>query len=237
MIARTKFAALGVLAALLCGVFTAGIASAKKPKPELILREEDAGKKAGKIVATGTVSAGWDVYLDNYPDGVYCSVDEEGPEETMDLKSNGSTKADIATGNVEPPPCYKEVGAGFEKTSLVTITGGSLTEQEMTVKKTGEMDLSAPLIVTVKEPSDSVCAYESKTKLKSAWPALLPEEEPERKEIEEENPFIEDTANLETEPKLKLDKSASKGTCAKTEEGYIEAWLGPVYHEYEADLT
>jgi len=237
MIARMKLVGLGVLVAVLCGAFTAGVASAKKEKPKLILREEAKGKKDGKEVAVGKERAGWDVYLDDYPAGVYCSVDEEGPEESMVLKSNGSEKADVATGTVAAPPCYEEEGAGHKSTSVVSITGGPLAEQEMTTKHKGVMDLTKALIVTVKEPSGSTCAYESKTKLKSEWPSTFPEEEPEKKEIEEENPFLEDTANLETEPKFKLDKTLSKGTCAKTEEGYIEAWLGPVYHEYEADLT
>jgi hypothetical protein len=100
-----------------------------------------------------------------------------------------------------------------------TFTAGTMSKEEMTVKKTGTLDLSTPLKVTGEEAGKK-CTYESKTKYKGVWPA-------------EEYPG---TADVEVEFEYKLAKGSTKG-CVKVEEGYIEAWLGPDYEELEAELT
>lgn len=244
MIGRLKFVGLGVLVALLCGAVTAGAASAaKKPKPELILKVADEGKEGGATIASGSkVPAGWFVQMPGMEaKHVFCEVlPEEGEEEgSMVLNTNSSTKADKATGTVAPPPCWEETGPEeVSKATDVTLSGGPLKSQEMTTKNKGAMDLSAGLLVTL-ETAGKKCAYEDTSKtIKGEWPPVYAEEEPEKKEEEEAFPFLEDTANLVAEPKFKLDKKLTTATgCAKTEEAFVESWLGPLGEEFEAELT
>ena len=53
---------------------------------------------------------------------------------------------------------------------------------------------------------------------------------------EEVFPSLEDTANVVVTLKAKAEKGNAK-TCAKDEEVGLEAWLGPLGEEFEAELT
>lgn len=255
MITKTKILAIGSLAVVLLAVAAAG-ASAKSPKSVINLREPE----KGAVIKSGSVvPAGWYVGLGD--EKYFCQVVplEEGEvikEGSMTLNTNGSDK-DKASGSVEAPPCYEE--AEKEPPAVVTLrrrahaahrrhirasseeakvsATGTLKSQEITTKevkskegpakRAGTIELSKAFVITI-ETKTLKCSYESKTKLKAVWP---PEEN-------EAFPNIAKTGNLVAEASLKLDKSLSSKTgCAKTEEAYLETWLGPLGEEFEAELV
>lgn len=238
MIARMKFVGLAVSTALLLLAATASGASAKT----VLELKTDGG---APVTAGTTVDAGWYVGLG---EKYFCQeLNEEEPEESMVLNVNGSAK-DKASGDVKAPPCFEEEAEGggsdtamlkrglrapkhrsiFDAASTTSISAsGALASQEMTNAKKATLGLSAALIVTL-ESAGKKCAYESKTKLKGTWPP----------EASEELPNIGKTADIAAEVTFKLDKSLSaKSGCAKTEPGFVEAWLGPLGEELEAELT
>jgi hypothetical protein len=237
----------GLLVALMSVAIMASGASAAKAKPVLNL------KKAGKVVANGTaVGGGWvgaieigEVEEPGENIYTYFGCETEG---LMTLVTNGSTKADVAKGEVGVPteecgefeateevtaPKAAKLGRSLRRTRIhkarvhqsvsetITPITGVLTGEEMSVKKTAAIAMSVPL--RFEEVTGALkCAYESKTKLKGEWPV---EEFPE-------------TADIEAEFAYKLDKSLSvKKGCAKAPEGFIEAWVGPDFEELEAELT
>lgn len=238
MTARTKFAGLCLLALLACATTMAGVAWAKE-KPKLILKTPDEGKKGGTEVPAGPLHAGWYASVGEHG---FCQLirDEETETEaefrtkegSLTLAANGGTKADVATGSIATPACFEVVEAKFVPATTFTLTGGGLKKQEMTVKGKGVMEFASSLKLAV-----GACKYEEKkTKVKSTWPPKYATVEPEEKEEKEAFPFLEDTANLVANLKMKAAKGNAK-TCPKSEEVALEAWLGPLGEEYEADLT
>jgi hypothetical protein len=240
---------------------------AKKAKPELILKTADEGKKDGTTIATGKVPAGWYLSIGTRGfcqlirnEETETEAEFRAKEGSQTLSANSSTKADVSSGDVAIPTCYEEeaeppsvpafvrrshaagrrgladvAAAQLKEATGFTLTGGALKGQEMTVKHKGVMTLSAPLVLTVK--GATTCKYEEKkTKIKATWPPRYATKEPEKKKEEEEFPLLEDTANLVAEVKFKAEKGNAK-SCEKSEEIYIESWLGPLGEEYEADLT
>ena len=125
MIARMKFVGLGVLAVVVCAAACATVALASsKPKPELVLKTADEGKKGGTVIAPGKVAAGWYVSLgekgfcqlisEDVIKGIETKETEaemrefRAKEGSMTLASNSNTKADTASGTVALPACYEE---------------------------------------------------------------------------------------------------------------------------------
>lgn len=112
---------------------------------------------------------------------------------------------------------------------------GEMVLEEMDNNHKGTIELSKALVIHFEEGAVK-CAYESKTKIKATWPPKFEGTGEEKKEEEEAFPNLEKTANLVTSAVLKLTKSSPKTGCAKTEEAFIEAWLGPLGEEFEAEL-
>ncbi|HUA10387.1 MAG TPA: hypothetical protein VMA83_00100 [Solirubrobacteraceae bacterium] len=219
----------------------------KAAKTVLVLKAFDEGKKLGETIKDGaTVRAGWFIGFEPGPyEHVLCQVlpQTEAEEGSMVLDTNSTTK-DIAKGSVAPPPCgeveeYEEHGERrnrLKPVEDVSLSGGSMTEQEMTTKHTGTVDLSSALVLRL-ESKGVKCVYDSKTKIKGTWPPTYTTEEPEKKNEEEAFPFLEDTANIVAGVSLKLDSSLSAKTgCAKSEAVGMEVWLGPLGAELEAEL-
>jgi hypothetical protein len=229
MISKAKLVGGCLLAALLLQVAMASSASAAQV---LNLKEK------GKLVPDNTtVPAGWFVAIEEYG----CSSTG-----TMDFVTNGAAKDLANKGTVGAPTSECQTVEFEEETTPplsasrrrarsarrhvklatttpspltnVTFTAGTISSYEVTAKKKGTLLLSKALIAQGEE-AGAKCAYESKTKISGAWPS-------------EEYP---DTANIESEFGFKLVKGSAK-SCAKTEEGYVEAWLGPEYEEFEAEL-
>jgi hypothetical protein len=253
MFAKLKVLVLALFALAALGAVTAGVASAKAPKPELILKEN------GKAVPDNTqVKGGWAVSIETQEEPEYyygCEL-----EGSMKLTTNSSTKADLASGSVGIPTeecgeysLEEETGAptlalakrahharhrarakhrarslGADTEVVPTLeepdyTGGQLLSEEMTVKHTATLELSKPLEVSGKEIVGGK-AVSCKYATKTKMKGIWPAEE------------YPGTADVETEFDFKVVKGSAKG-CVKEEEGFIEAWLGPNYKELEAELT
>lgn len=239
MVRKMRIATIGACAILVLAVSAAGASA----KGALDLKEAGA---TNPVKAGSTVAAGWYIGIG---EKFFCQLlplteGEVIKEGSMVLQSNGASK-DKAAGSVAAPACYeaeeetsspmalhKRHGRGLRRhvfaASGTTITlTGTLSSQEVTTKHTGTIELSKPLTATL-ETAGLKCTYISKTKLKGTWP---PEASPEF-------PNITKTADIDSEFSFKLDKSLSaKKGCAKSEEGFIETWLGPLGEELEAELV
>lgn len=112
---------------------------------------------------------------------------------------------------------------------------GELLVEEMDSSKKGTLELSKPLMIHLEE-GGAKCAYESKTKISAKWPPTYEGTAEEKEKEEKEFPDLEKTANLFATIKLKASKANPKTGCAKDEQAYVEAWLGPPGEELLAEL-
>jgi hypothetical protein len=228
------------------------------------LGEASGGKAAVRDGAT--VAAGWYIGIGEEADEGFCQLveqkfDEKLSEGSMVLSANDSTK-DKASGGVAVPRCYtseefkaleeailKEEEAAkapsiaaslrrmraprpredssVGRAAVSSAGSGELKLQEMESDKKGAIGLTKALILTL-EKAGAKCAYESKTKLSATWPPVG----------DELFPNIGKTADLVSSDAFKLDKSLSaKSGCPKSEAVLVEAWLGPLGEELEAELS
>jgi len=243
MITKMKVVFVGAFIALLLGA-SAGAASAKT-----ILNLKVPGSKT-PVADNTKLPAGW--YI-GFGEKFACQLlpleeGEKFKEEAMELNIN-STAKNKATGTVAAPPCFEveeEATGGaasaakhkrashrsahrriFSAAGSTISATGKLVSQEIKTNHKGTIGLSAAIVITL-ETGALKCAYASKTKIAATWP---PEENPEF-------PNIAKTADLGAEVTFKLDKSLSAKTgCKKTEEGFVETWLGPLGEELEAELV
>jgi hypothetical protein len=96
MAVKLRMLVLGLVAVAALGAVTAAAASAKAPKPELILKEN------GTPVPDNTqVKGGWAVAIETSETPLfYYGCEVEG---SMKLTTNDSTKTDVASGSVGLP--------------------------------------------------------------------------------------------------------------------------------------
>ena len=128
------------------------------------------------------------------------------------------------------------IADGAKEAKDISLAGGPLTFQEMTVKHAAKLELAAPLVVGITSGAVTCKYEESKTSIKASWPPKYQGSAKEKEKEKEEFPFLEDTANPLVTLKMKGEKGNEK-SCAKTLEVGLEAWLGPLGEEFEADLT